>query len=81
VDLTFLSSGTGTVRYPSEEVVLQYAADREQVNRLQRQLAGPEKPIKELKELMANYTGLDKIYEMVDQDRNAIWERRLICNI
>ncbi|KMZ02400.1 phosphatidylinositol 4,5-bisphosphate 3-kinase catalytic subunit delta isoform [Drosophila simulans] len=76
VDLTFHSSGTGTVRYPSEDVVLQYAAEREQANRLQRQLAGPEKPIKELKDLVANYTGLDKIYEMVDQDRNAIWERR-----
>ncbi|XP_017001115.2 phosphatidylinositol 4,5-bisphosphate 3-kinase catalytic subunit delta isoform [Drosophila takahashii] len=77
VDLTFHSSGTASVRYPSEEVVLQYAADRAQASRLQQQLsAEAEKPIKELKDLVANYTGLDKIYEMVDQDRNAIWERR-----
>ncbi|XP_044315155.1 phosphatidylinositol 4,5-bisphosphate 3-kinase catalytic subunit delta isoform [Drosophila rhopaloa] len=77
VDITFHSSGTGNVRYPSEEVVLQYAADRSwRDNQLQQQQAEPEKPLKELKDLLSNYTGLDKIYEMVDQDRNAIWERR-----
>jgi len=77
VEITFHGSGTGNVRYPSEEVVLQYAADRAQATRLQQQqMSEPEKPIKELKDLVANYTGLDKIYEMVDQDRNAIWERR-----
>ncbi|XP_037722710.1 phosphatidylinositol 4,5-bisphosphate 3-kinase catalytic subunit delta isoform [Drosophila subpulchrella] len=77
VEITFHGSGPGNVRYPSEEVVLQYAADRAQATRLQQQqMSEPEKPIKELKDLVANYTGLDKIYEMVDQDRNAIWERR-----
>ncbi|XP_017118937.1 phosphatidylinositol 4,5-bisphosphate 3-kinase catalytic subunit delta isoform [Drosophila elegans] len=77
VELTFHSSGTGSVRYPSEEVVLQYARDRiRRDNQLQQQQAEAEKPLKELKDLLANYTGLDKIYEMVDQDRNAIWERR-----
>ncbi|XP_016960973.1 phosphatidylinositol 4,5-bisphosphate 3-kinase catalytic subunit delta isoform [Drosophila biarmipes] len=77
VELTFHGNGTGNVRYPSEEVVLQYAADRAQASRLQQQQKPEvEKPIKELRELVANYTGLDKIYEMVDQDRNAIWERR-----
>ncbi|XP_017084923.1 phosphatidylinositol 4,5-bisphosphate 3-kinase catalytic subunit delta isoform [Drosophila eugracilis] len=76
VELTFLSGGTGSVRYPSEEVVLQYAADRAQANRQQQLTLEPEKPIKELRDLVANYAGLDKIYEMVDQDRNAIWDRK-----
>ncbi|XP_017048808.1 phosphatidylinositol 4,5-bisphosphate 3-kinase catalytic subunit delta isoform [Drosophila ficusphila] len=76
VELTF-HSGSGNVVYPSEEVVLQYAADRAQATRKENLLQQqPEKPLKELKDLLANYTGLDKIYEMVDQDRNAIWERR-----
>ncbi|KAH8381802.1 hypothetical protein KR009_000278, partial [Drosophila setifemur] len=79
VHLTFHSSGTGCVRYPSEETVLQYAADRALANlreQQQNQLDEPEKPLKELKDILSNYTGLDKIYEMVDQDRNAIWDRR-----
>ncbi|KAH8241324.1 hypothetical protein KR032_008131 [Drosophila birchii] len=75
VDITFQSSGTGTVRYPTEETVLQYAEERALVRRQENQQHRTE-PEKYLRDLIANYTGLDKIYEMVDQDRNAIWERR-----
>lgn len=79
--LTFHGNGTGCVRYPTEDVVLQYAADRAAASLRESQLQQPhqqlaEKPLKMLKDLLANYSGLDKIYEMVDQDRNAIWERR-----
>ncbi|XP_022227951.2 phosphatidylinositol 4,5-bisphosphate 3-kinase catalytic subunit delta isoform [Drosophila obscura] len=78
VHVTFHSSGAESVRYPCENTVLQYAADRAvaSLREKQQQPAEPEKPLKDLKELLTNYTGLDKIYEMVDQDRNAIWERR-----
>ncbi|EDV43114.1 uncharacterized protein Dana_GF18327, isoform B [Drosophila ananassae] len=78
--LTFHGNGTGCVRYPTEDAVLQYAADRAAASLRESQLQQPqqlaEKPLKVLKDLLANYSGLDKIYEMVDQDRNAIWERR-----
>lgn len=70
-------SGVEHVCYPSEEQVLQFAADRARAHReKQQQLMEPEKPLRDLGDILANYTGRDKIYEMVDQDRNAMWERR-----
>ncbi|XP_034485967.1 phosphatidylinositol 4,5-bisphosphate 3-kinase catalytic subunit delta isoform isoform X2 [Drosophila innubila] len=81
VHLTFHpgeNSSTGEhVCYPSEEQVLQFAAERARAHReKQLQLKEPEKPLRDLGDILANYTGRDKIYEMVDQDRNAMWERR-----
>ncbi|KAL7729993.1 hypothetical protein ACLKA6_009290 [Drosophila palustris] len=71
------SSNVEHVCYPSEEQVLQFAKDRARAHReKQLQLKEPEKPIRDLGDILANYTGRDKIYEMVDQDRNAMWERR-----
>ncbi|EDV91090.1 phosphatidylinositol 4,5-bisphosphate 3-kinase catalytic subunit delta isoform [Drosophila grimshawi] len=65
------------VCYPSEDDVLQYAADRARANRdKQQQMVDPEKQLRDLSILLANYSGKDKIYEMVDQDRNIIWERK-----
>ncbi|XP_017873491.1 PREDICTED: phosphatidylinositol 4,5-bisphosphate 3-kinase catalytic subunit delta isoform [Drosophila arizonae] len=57
--------------YPSEDEVLQYAAERAYSNRDKQSLS-----IEELGALLANYSGKDKIYEMVDQDRNTIWEHK-----
>ncbi|KAH8278942.1 hypothetical protein KR018_011586 [Drosophila ironensis] len=83
VNITFVGNRGGNVCYPSEEVVLQYAADRAVANLRDQQQQPPDQAqqlyqqkIKELKDLISNYSGLDKIYEMVDQDRTAIRERR-----
>lgn len=57
--------------YPSEDEVLQYAAERAYSNRDKQSLN-----TEELGALLANYSGKDKIYEMVDQDRNTIWEHK-----
>ncbi|KAH8381475.1 hypothetical protein KR093_005397 [Drosophila rubida] len=79
VHLTFHHGGGGEhVCYPSEEDVLQYAADRARAQRERQQLLmEPEPPHQNLRELLGNYKGKDKIDEMVDQDRNAMWERRI----
>lgn len=66
-------SSNEDVCYPSEEEVLQYAEDRANRDK-QQPMADTEKTL--LGVLLANYSGKDKIYEMVDQDRNTIWERK-----
>ncbi|XP_030370722.1 phosphatidylinositol 4,5-bisphosphate 3-kinase catalytic subunit delta isoform [Scaptodrosophila lebanonensis] len=73
VHLTFLPNGAKSLRFPSEDTVLKYAADRAQSN---RDTQSQSETVRPLADLLSNYTGLDKIYEMHDQDRNAIWEYR-----
>ncbi|ALC46695.1 Pi3K92E [Drosophila busckii] len=79
VHLTF-QSGVGDkdsnelLRYPSEEEVMQYATDRARAT--SEKPPKTEKMLRDLKVVLGNYTGKDKIYEMVDQDRNTIWEFR-----
>lgn len=71
------SSSVEQVCYPSEKQVLQYTAERTRAQwERHLQLKESEMPSRELRDILANYTGRDKIYEMVDQDRNFMWERR-----
>lgn len=82
VHLTFHPSGNGNngsryienICYPSEEEVLQWAEDVARAHEKQQQQQ--EKPGRNLYSILANYIGKDRTYEMVDQDRNAIWEHR-----
>ncbi|EDW83168.1 uncharacterized protein Dwil_GK22711 [Drosophila willistoni] len=76
VDITFHSSWAEAVTYPTESAVSQYAEERARAHHRDRQMSENQPPLRDLRELLSSYTGLDKIYEMVDQDRNAIWERR-----
>lgn len=83
VHLTFHQSRNGNgkgienICYPSEEDVLQFAADRARAIREKQQQRGElEKPVRDLHGILTNYIGRDKTYEMVDQDRTAIWESR-----
>ncbi|KAH8409752.1 hypothetical protein KR222_004019 [Zaprionus bogoriensis] len=70
-------SNNDSICYPSEGEVLQFAANRMRAIREKQQLRGEtEKPVRELMSILTNYIGKDKTYEMVDQDRNAIWESR-----
>lgn len=64
------------ILYPSEETVLAHAAEVARTKCLNRDSAQDTRTIKEV---LAPYLGNDKLYEMHDQERNAIWSKRLDC--
>ncbi|XP_055374052.1 phosphatidylinositol 4,5-bisphosphate 3-kinase catalytic subunit beta isoform [Condylostylus longicornis] len=64
------------ILYPSEEIVLQYAAEISRTKSLNRDSAQDTRTIKQILE---PYLSNDRLYEMHDQERNAIWAKRLDC--
>ncbi|KNC26382.1 hypothetical protein FF38_05279 [Lucilia cuprina] len=76
VQLTFHNYGYDNIQYPSEETVLQYAS----------KLAACKEPLSRgssqdgaatVSKVLSQYSRtINKLYEMHDQDRNDIWEKR-----
>lgn len=63
--------------YPSDQTVFDYARDlRMRAKKLNRDSAQDKRSIKEI---MAYYLNTDRIHDMVDQDRSAIWDKRSDC--
>lgn len=61
--------------YPTEESVIQYAVDKSSCETLSR--GKSQDASKAVNKMLSQYLRSDKIYEMHDQDRNAIWSKRL----
>lgn len=65
------------VVYPSEEQLLQHAYTMRQVNRdLNRDSA---EEVRSIKEILTPYMHNDRLNDMHEQDRNAIWAKRREC--
>ncbi|XP_062699657.1 phosphatidylinositol 4,5-bisphosphate 3-kinase catalytic subunit beta isoform-like [Aedes albopictus] len=65
------------VVYPSEEQLLDHASKMRRINRhLNRDSAEEVRPIKEI---LMPYMHNDKLSDMHEQDRNAIWAKRREC--
>lgn len=63
--------------YPSEEQLLAHAEKMRRINRhLNRDSAEEMRPIKEI---LMPYMHIDKLNDMHEQDRNAIWAKRHEC--
>ncbi|XP_037945852.1 phosphatidylinositol 4,5-bisphosphate 3-kinase catalytic subunit beta isoform [Teleopsis dalmanni] len=75
VQLTFHSYGCENIQFPPEDAVLRYAGELMNSGNINRDL--PEDCTKTVNEVLSQYLRSDKLYEMHDQDRNAIWSRRL----
>lgn len=59
--------------YPSEEKVLNYAEELSKTKNFNRDSA---QDIRSIKLIMSPYLNNDRIHEMHDQERNAIWAKR-----
>lgn len=64
------------ITYPSDERILKYAEELEKTKNFNRDSA---QDIRSIKEIMAPYLNNDRIHEMHDQERNAIWAKRNEC--
>ncbi|XP_061388256.1 phosphatidylinositol 4,5-bisphosphate 3-kinase catalytic subunit beta isoform [Musca vetustissima] len=87
VQLTFHSYEYDYIQYPSEDTVLQYAtrlaACNEPLGRI-KSLDYPPVPSSTaaVSKVLSQYSRtFNKLYEMHDQDRNDIWEKRYIIKI
>lgn len=61
------------ILYPPEDRILTYADELEKTKNFNRDSA---QDIRSINEIMSPYLNNDKIQEMHDQDRNAIWAKR-----
>lgn len=61
------------IMYPTEEIVVQHAIDLARTESLSR---GKSQDSKSINKVLSQYLRSDKLYEMHDQDRNAIWSKR-----
>lgn len=59
--------------YPSEDRILGYAEQLEKTKNFNRDSA---QDIRSINEIMSPYLNIDRIHEMHDQERNAIWAKR-----
>ncbi|XP_013097729.2 phosphatidylinositol 4,5-bisphosphate 3-kinase catalytic subunit beta isoform [Stomoxys calcitrans] len=81
VQLTFHSYGYDYIQYPSEDTVLQHASRlaAESMNRIKSQV-GQQTPTASstaVSKVLSQYSRtFNKLYEMHDQDRTDIWEKR-----
>lgn len=64
------------INYPSDDKVLAYAEELSKTKNFNRDSA---QDIRSIKEIMTPYINSDKIHEMHDQERNAIWAKRYDC--
>lgn len=62
--------------YPSEDTVLRHAALLKRTKNLNRDSAQDTRSVAEV---MNPYMNNDRIHEMLDQDRSAIWAKRYDC--
>lgn len=61
--------------FPYDHEVMHYAASLRNKTELNRDSAQDPRPIGEI---MAQYLNNERIHEMVDQDRSAIWSKRYV---
>lgn len=72
---TFLFSYNieNVIVYPPEDRILSYAEELEKTKNFNRDSA---QDIRSIGEIMSPYLNNDRIHEMHDQERNAIWAKR-----
>ncbi|CAD6992165.1 phosphatidylinositol 4,5-bisphosphate 3-kinase catalytic subunit delta isoform [Ceratitis capitata] len=74
VKLSFDSNGCENIQFPSMEAMLKYAGELDYNESFNKEKINDN--VKPISSMLSQYLRIDKVYEMHDQDRNALWSRR-----